>query len=46
VNFSIDGRYRDDDYYRIIDVYKEALNGNVSKKELEKYSPKNTIANY
>ena len=46
VNFSIDGRYKDDDYYRIINVYKEALNGNISKKELEKYSPKNTIANY
>ena len=46
VNFSIDGRYKDDDYYRIIGVYKEALNGNISKKELEKYSPKNTIANY
>jgi len=46
MNFSIDGRYKDDDYYRIIDVYKEALNGNISKKELEKYSPKNTIANY
>lgn len=46
VNFSIDGRYKDDDYYRIIDVYKKALNGNISKKELEKYSPKNTIANY
>lgn len=45
-NFSIDGRYKDDDYYKIIDVYKEALNGNINKKELEKYSPKNTIANF
>lgn len=45
-NFSIDGRYKDDNYYKIIDVYKEALKGNVDKKELEKYSRKNTTANF
>ena len=45
-NFSIDGRYKDDEYYKIIDIYKEALNGNINKKELEKYSPKNTLANF
>ena len=45
-NFAIDGRYKDDDYYRIIDVYKKALDGNISKKELSKYSPKNTFGNY
>ena len=45
-NFSIDGRYKDDDYYKIIDVYKEALNGNINRKELEKYSAKNTHANF
>lgn len=45
-NFSIDGRYKDDDYYKIIDVYKKALVGNIDKKELEKYSFKNTIANF
>ena len=45
-NFSIDGRYKDDDYCKIIDVFKEALNGNVSQKELRKYSLKNTLANF
>jgi putative protease len=45
-NFSIDGRYKSDDYCKMIDIYKEALNGNVNKKELEKYSLKNTTANY
>ena len=45
-NFSIDGRYKDDEYCRIVDVYKEALNGNVDEKELERYSPKNTLANF
>ena len=45
-NFSIDGRYKDDDYCKVINIYIQALNGNIDKKELEKYSPKNTIANY
>ncbi|MBQ2226977.1 MAG: U32 family peptidase, partial [Methanobrevibacter sp.] len=45
-NFSIDGRYKDDDYCKTIDVFKEALNGNVSQKELRKYSLKNTTANF
>ena len=46
VNFSIDGRYKDDEYCKIVDIYKNALNGNIDKKELEKYSPKNTLANF
>ena len=46
VNFAIDGRYKDDDYCKIVDVYKEALNGNVNENELLKYSPKNTLGNY
>ena len=45
-NFSIDGRYKDDDYCKIIDIYKQALNGSINRKKLEKYSPKNTSANY
>ena len=45
-NFSIDGRYMADDYTKMIDIYKEALKGNVNKNELEKYSSKNTVANY
>ena len=45
-NFSIDGRYKDENHYNLINIYKEALNGNVNEKELEKYSPKNTLGNY
>ena len=45
-NFSIDGRYKDDEYCKVINIYIRALNGNIDKKELEKYSPKNTVANY
>ena len=45
-NFSIDGRYKDSNYYKIIDAYKSALTGNINKKELLKYSPKNTLGNY
>ena len=45
-NFSIDGRYKTDDYTKMIDIYKEALKGNVNKNELEKHSSKNTVANY
>ncbi len=45
-NFSIDGRYKDKDYCKMVDIYKNALNGNVNKKELERYSPKNTLANF
>ena len=45
-NFSIDGRYKDDDYYKMVKIYKEALNGNPNKKELKKLSSKNTVANF
>ncbi len=45
-NFSIDGRYKSDDYHNIISVYRNALNGSIDKKELERYSFKNTTANY
>ena len=45
-NFSIDGRYKDNNYYKIVDIYNEALNGNINKNELEKYSLKNTVANF
>lgn len=45
-NFAIDGRYRDDDYINIVDIYNEALNGTINEKELLKYSPKNTLGNY
>ncbi|MBE6499969.1 MAG: U32 family peptidase [Methanobrevibacter thaueri] len=45
-NFAIDGRYRDYDYFKIVDVYKNALNDDVNQKALLKYSLKNTRANY
>lgn len=45
-NFAIDGRYKEDDYYKMIDIYKSAFRGNINKKELIKLSPKNTLANY
>lgn len=45
-NFSIDGRWKGKEYCKMTDIYKSALEGNVSKKELEKYSLKNTLGNY
>ena len=45
-NFAIDGRYKDDNYPNIVNIYKEASSGNIDKKELEKYSSKNTLANF
>lgn len=45
-NFAIDGRYKDDDYCKMIDIYNNALNGSIYEKELKKHSPKNTTANY
>jgi len=45
-NFFIDGRYKNDNYYKIIDIYLQALDGRIDKKELLKYSPKNTVGNY
>ena len=37
-NFSIDGRFKDEEYYKIIDVYKSALDGQIDEKELRKFS--------
>lgn len=45
-NFSIDGRWRDDDYINVTDIYVDALNGNADERRLEKYSLKNTSGNY
>ncbi|WP_298500170.1 U32 family peptidase [uncultured Methanobrevibacter sp.] len=45
-NFSIDGRYKDDSYHKMIDIYRNALEGKINQKELKKISFKNTIANY
>lgn len=45
-NFSIDGRYRNDDYFKIVETYKKALSGSVDMNELEGFSRKNTKMNY
>lgn len=45
-NFAIDGRYKDDGYCRMVDIYKSSLSGTMNKRELMKYSPKNTSGNY
>ncbi len=45
-NFAIDGRFRDDNYYEIVDIYKNALEGKLDKNSPLKYSTKNTLGNY
>ncbi len=45
-NFSIDCRYKDDKYYKIVDIYKKAIEGSINEKELLNYSSKNTLGNY
>ena len=45
-NFAIDGRWKDDDYCTVVDIYSSALDGHFNKKDLLKYSPKNTLGNY
>ena len=45
-NFAIDGRYKDDEYCKMISIYKQAIDGEINKKELFKISPKNSIFNY
>ncbi len=45
-NFSIDGRYKDDEYCKMVKIYEEALNGNPDKKQLKKLNSKNTVANF
>ena len=45
-NFSIDGRWKDNDYVNVVEIYKSALEGKINEKELLKYCSKNTKANY
>lgn len=45
-NFSIDGRWQDEKYLKMIDIYNSAIDGKIMKKELLKISPKNTLGNY
>ena len=40
VNFSIDGRYKNKDYIRMIDLYKDVLNGNKTNKKIFRNSTK------
>ena len=45
-NFAIDGRYKDDCYCKMVDIYHATLNGNICKEELLKISPENMTGNY
>ena len=45
-NFSIDGRWKEDNYCKIVNIYKSCFEDNIVEKELAKYSPKNTYGNY
>lgn len=45
-NFSIDGRYKDDGYCRMVSIYNSALNDEIDEKELLKISPQNMLGNY
>lgn len=40
VNFSIDGRWKNKDYIQMIDLYKEALSGNIENRRILKNSTK------
>ena len=46
INFSIDGRFKNREYVKMIDIYNNALNGKTDNKKLINISPKNTEANY
>lgn len=46
VNFSIDGRWRDDNYLKMIEIYYNAINDEINKEELVKISSKNTKGNF
>ena len=46
MNFSIDGRYKSDDYPNMVNIYNDAINGHIDEKKLLKYSPKNTLGNF
>ena len=45
-NFSIDGRWKNKDYVNIVNIYQAALNEETNNKNLNKYSPRNTLGNY
>ena len=45
-NFAIDGRWKNNEYLNVIDIYKTCLKGEIKENELLKYSSKNTSGNY
>ena len=45
-NFAIDGRFKGENYHKMINIYNNALNGNINEKELLKLSPNNSVFNY
>lgn len=46
INFSIDGRFKNNNYFKLIETYNDALNGETNKKEILKYSSKITKGNF
>ena len=46
VNFSIDGRFKNNSYFKLIDTYNKALDGEINKKEILKHSSKITKGNF
>ena len=46
INFSIDGRFKNNSYFKLIDTYNKALDGEINKKEILKYSSKITKGNF
>ena len=46
VNFSIDGRFKNNSYFKLIDTYNKVLDGEINKKEILKHSSKITKGNF
>ncbi|MDO5848978.1 MAG: DUF3656 domain-containing protein [Methanobrevibacter sp.] len=47
INFAIDGRWKDSEYTKMIDIYNSAINEDkINKKSLQELSAKNTKGNY
>ena len=45
-NFSIDGRFREDNYYKVVEIYKKALNEDINEKDLIDFGKKLTTFNF
>lgn len=47
VNFSIDGRWKNPEYLKVVDIYRSAIENDEFKlRQLKEISPKNTLGNY